>query len=147
MERERVGRRVRDLVADRVRVGGGDLDFVLIIVGSTVLLTEYFDTVAERVAVAVADRVAVAVAVAGLVIVAEAYVVTLGTKVSIGTRDILGTIVVVAKTVYEDDGLADDVCDGLGEPVADELEVDDIKELAVASRAAAIIVKIFILYV
>lgn len=140
---------MRVLLADRVRVGGGDLDFVLTIVGSTVLLNECFDTVAERVAVAVAvaERLAVAVGVAGLVIVAEGYVVTLGTKVSIGTRDILGTIVVVAKTVYEDDGLGEDVCDALDVPVADELEVDDTKELAVASRAAARIVKIFILYV
>jgi len=70
----------------------------------------------------------------------------LGTSVSVGTSVTEGTSVTVDNSVRDDEGLGEDVCDVLEVPVAEELEVDETNELAVASRAAARIVKMFILY-
>ena len=119
---------LRDIVDDRV------LDLTCVGVLDLLGKNLDFDAELDGVFETVADTVG------------ELYVVMLGTKVSVGKKVSVETSV-VSYIVIDDEGLGEDVCDALDVPVADELEVDDTNELAVASRAAARIVKIFILYV
>ena len=136
LERDGVGRRDLLILADLLRDIVDDRVLDLICVGVLDLLGKDLDFDAELDGVfdTVADTVG------------ELYVVMLGTKVSVGKKVSVETSV-VSYIVIDDEGLGEDVCDALDVPVADELEVDDTNELAVASRAAARIVKIFILYV
>ena len=136
LERDGVGRRDLLILADLLRDIVDDRVLDLTCVGVLDLLGKNLDFDAELDGVfeTVADTVG------------ELYVVMLGTKVSVGKKVSVETSV-VSYIVIDDEGLGEDVCDALDVPVADELEVDDTNELAVASRAAARIVKIFILYV